>query len=120
LKFRAGKVACTGLCVIGFFVQLPGALADFMMSGHAGMALFGQTGQDHTAASFVAWRNFQLAGSEIVRHSALVLHGQFDLAWLTFANTCLPMITFVAAVLLLASGAFMLISLRPAHQENAQ
>lgn len=120
LKFRAGKVASLGLCVIGFFVQLPGALADFMVSGHAGMALFGQTAQDHTAAGFIAWRNFQLAGSEIVRHSALVLHGQFDLAWLTFANTCLPTITFVAALLLLATGAFMLISPGPVHHGNVQ
>lgn len=120
LKFRAGKLACIGLSVIGFFVQLPGALADFMVSGHAGMALFGQTAQDHTATGFVAWRNFQLAGSEIVRHSALVLHGQVDLAWLTFANTCLPMITFVAAALFLASGAFTLISPRPVHHGNGQ
>ena len=121
LKFRAGKVVSTGLCVIGFCVQLPGALADFMVSGHAGMALFGQTVQDHTAASFVAWRNFQLAGSEIVRDSALVLHGQFDLAWLTFANTCLPMITFAVAVLLFTSGAFMLISpRRTVHHGNTQ
>jgi len=120
LKFRAGKLACAGLCLIGFFVQLPGALVDFMASGHAGMAVFAQTAQDHTPATFVAWRNFQLAGSEIMRHSALLLHGQVDLAWLTFANTCLPMITFVAAVLFLTSGMFMLISPRLVRHRNAQ
>jgi len=120
LKFRADKFACVGLCVIGFFIQLPGALVDFMASGHAGMAAFAQTAQDHTPASFVAWRNFQLASSEIVRHSALLLHGQVDLAWLIFTNTCLPTITFVAAVLFLTSGVFMLISPRLVHHRNAQ
>jgi hypothetical protein len=70
--------------------------------------------------SFVAWRNFQLAGSEIMRHSALLLHGQVDLAWLIFANTCLPMTTFVAAVLFLTSGLFMLISPRLVRHRNVQ
>src|SRR5256885_11161448 len=110
LKRQAGRLAFPALAIIGFLIQIPGALVDFMASGHAGMSLFGQTAGEHTPEAFVAWRNFHLAGSEIVRHSALLWHGQIDLAWLTFRGTDLPRITFALVTLFIASGISLLIS----------
>jgi len=110
LARRPDRVAFAALAVIGFLIQIPGALVDFMASGRAGMTLFGQTAGEHTPEAFVAWRNFHLAGSEIVRHSALVWHGQVDLAWRTFRGTDLPKITFALVALFIASGISLLIS----------
>ena len=110
LARRSHRLAFAALAAIGFLIQIPGALADFMASGHAGMSLFGQTADEHTPEAFVAWRNFHLAGSEIVRHSALVWHGQIDLAWITFRGTDLPKITFALVTFFIASGISLLIS----------
>ena len=101
---------CVALAIVGFLIQIPGALVNFMASGREGMTLFGQSGGEHTGAAFVAWRNFRLAGSEIVRNFALLREGQMDLAWLTFRGTALPMITLALAAILLATGTALLVS----------
>jgi hypothetical protein len=118
LDSRGGRLAFVALCVIGLLIQIPGALVDFMASGHAGMMLFGQTAHEHTPEAFVAWRNFHVTGSEIVRHSALLWHGQIDLAWLTFHGTGLPKITFAFITLFFLTGIALLISVATAPQSR--
>jgi len=105
----AGRLARVGLFAAGVVVQLPGALADFMASGQQGMAVFGQTAAQRTQEIFVAWRNFNVAGSEIVQHSALLLRGQLDVAWLTFRNSWLTTMTFGLVTLLVGTGFVLLL-----------
>lgn len=109
-KLRGGKAICVALAILGFLIQLPGALVDFMASGRAGMNLFAQTAREPSAAAFVAWRNFTLSGSEIVRHFSLLREGEIDVAWLTFRHSPVPIITFALATVLIVSGAFLSVS----------
>jgi hypothetical protein len=108
LKLRAGKILCVATAVIGLLIQIPGALVDFMASGRAGMSLFAETVPEQSAASFVSWRNFQIAGSEIVRHFALLRHGQVDVAWLTFRHTWIFSFTFCLTAVLVLSGLILI------------
>jgi hypothetical protein len=103
-KRRAGKIICVATAVVGLLIQIPGALVDFMASGRAGMSLFAETVPEHGAAAFVSWRNFQIAGSEIVRHLALLKQGQIDVSWETFRQTWIFPVTFSLTALLLLSG----------------
>jgi hypothetical protein len=99
-----GKLACLGLFVVGVVVQLPGALIDFITSGRESARVFVETCKECTERALNTWRDFNISGSEIVRHSSLLLHGQLDLAWLTFSNTSLPLVTFGLAILLVLCG----------------
>jgi hypothetical protein len=105
----AGKLGCFALFLVGTIVQLPGALVDFIVSGQQGMRVFEQSGHERTQEAFNAWRNFNVSGSEIVRHSDLLLRGQLDLAWLTFGNTWLPFVTFSLATFLVLCGLALMI-----------
>jgi hypothetical protein len=104
-----GKLACLGLFVVGVVVQLPGALVDFMASGREGIKVFEQSGHERTQSALVAWRDFNISGSEIVRQSDLLLRRQLDLAWLTFGNTWLPLVTFSLATFLVLCGLALMI-----------
>jgi len=104
-----GKLACLGLFVVGVVVQLPGALVDFIASGREGIKVFEQSGHERTQSALVAWRDFNISGSEIVRHSDLLLRGKLDLAWLTFGNTWLPLVTFSFATFLVLCGLALMI-----------
>ena len=119
-KRRIGKVFCVALAIVGFLIQIPGALIDFMASGRAGMTLFGQSSQDHSATAFVAWRNFQIAGSEIVRHFALLKQGEIDLAWQTFSDSPLPKVTLMLAAILAVSGSALLFSAWSLNRRQSQ
>ena len=99
-----GKLVCLVLFVVGVVIQVPGALVDFMVSGREGIKAFEQTGHERTQHALNVWLNFHISGSEIVRHSKLLLRGQVDLAWLTFGNTWLPLVTFGLATLLVLCG----------------
>jgi len=104
-----GKVACLGLFVVGVVVQLPGALVDFISSGREGMRIFGEICNECTEHAFRRWSTFSVDGSEIVRHSNLLLRGQLDLAWLWFSNTWVPLVTFGLATLLALCGLALII-----------
>ena len=68
-----------------------------------------ETCRECTQHALIAWRDFNVSGSEIVRHSDLVLRGQLDLAWLTFANTWLPVVTFSLASFWVLCGLALMI-----------
>lgn len=104
LKRQVGRLICVATAIVGLLIQIPGALVDFMASGRAGMSLFGETAQEHSAAAFVSWRNFRIAGSEIVRDVVLLRQGQIDVAWRTFRHSWLSPFTLYLATLLLLSG----------------
>ena len=110
LKRRSGRIICVALAIFGFLIQIPGASVDFMASGQAGMALFGETIHERTAAAFVSWRNFHIEGSEIVRHFALLKKGKIDVAWATFHHSLLPPITFCLVIILILSGTLLIAS----------
>ena len=104
-----GKLACLGLFVVGVVVQLPGALIDFITSGRESVRVFLEICQDCREYTLNVWRDFNVSGSEIVRHSSLLLRGEVDLAWLTFGNTWLPLVTFSLATLLVLCGLALMI-----------
>ena len=100
---------CLGLFVMGVVVQLPGALVDFISSGREGIRVFGEICNECTENAFRNWLAFSISGSEIMRHSNLLLRGQLDLAWLTFSDTWLPLVTFGLATLLVFGGLALII-----------
>ena len=104
-----GKLVCLGLFVMGVVVQLPGALVDFISSGREGIRVFGEICNECTENAFRNWLAFSISGSEIMRHSNLLLRGQLDLAWLTFSDTWLPLVTFGLATLLVFGGLALII-----------
>jgi len=101
-----GRLFCVVALILGAVIELPGVLGDFIISGWEGLHAFQQTCHDCTEQAFVAWRNFTLSGSEIVRNSILLLGGKLDLALVTFSNTWLPIatISFVALFTLIGFG----------------
>jgi hypothetical protein len=110
LKGHAGRIICVTLAILGFLIQIPGALVDFMASGQAGLKLFGETAHERSAETFVTWRNFHINGSEIVRHFSLLKEGQVDVAWITFRESWLPAVTFCLVIILILSGTLLIIS----------
>jgi hypothetical protein len=90
--------------ILGVAIQLPGVLADFIVAGWDGLRFFQQHCYDCSEQSFVAWRNFTLSGSEIVRNSIVVIGGKVDLALVTFSNTWLPVATISFAALFALTG----------------
>lgn len=105
----ATRLARVGLFAAGVVVQLPGALVDFMASGQQSMIVFERTAAQRSQEMFVAWRNFNVAGSEIVQHSTLLLRGQLDIAWLTFRNSWLTTTTLGFVALLVGTGFVLLL-----------
>jgi hypothetical protein len=114
-----GKLVCLGLFVVGVVVQLPGALIDFINSGRESVRVFGEICNECTEGAFTAWRTFHISGSEIVRHSNLLLGGQVDLAWLTFGNTWLPGVTVSLATFLALCGLALIIPPLVTHAKDA-
>ena len=104
-----GKLACLAMFVVGVVVQLPGALIDFITSGREGIGIFAEICNQCTEHAFRNWLAFNISGSEIVRHSNLLLRGKLDLAWLTFGNTWLPLGTFSLATFVVLSGLALMI-----------
>ena len=113
-----GRLACLGLFVVGVVVQLPGTLVDFISSGRESVKVFGEICNECTEGALTAWRDFNIFGSEIVRHSNLLLGGQLDLAWLTFGNTWLPLVTVSLATFLVLCGLALMIPPVVAHAKD--
>jgi hypothetical protein len=80
-----------------------------MASGGRGAELFRQECLNCTEQGFVVWRDFTLAGSELVMHTRLLLGGEADLAWLAFGGTWVPLLTVAVWALLLSSGLALLL-----------
>ncbi len=101
-----GRLFCVSALILGAAIQLPGILADFIVTGWEGLGVFQQQCHDCTEQAFIAWRNFSLSGSEIVRNSIVAMSGKIDLALLTFSGTWLPLvaITFAALFALIGVG----------------
>ena len=104
-----GRSGCVTLLAAGIVIQLPGALVDFMASGHQALSVFLERAHEHWPYRFTTWRDFTITGSEIVRHSDLLLRGQLDLAWLTFPFRWLRAITFALAAVLFSAGIALLL-----------
>jgi len=110
-----GRLLSLGVFALGFAIQIPGAFVDFVESGQSGIRLFQQTCQDCTAHALHIFWAFRIAGSELVRHTALLFDGKIDIAWLTFHGTSLPVITFaLVAILALCGLALVLQAIRQA------
>jgi hypothetical protein len=97
--------------LLGFLIQLPGALVDFIDSGQDGIRLFRETCTDCSAEALHTFWAFRIPGSELVRHSTLLLNGKIDIAWLTFAQTSVSPMTFVVAGFFALAGAAFFVSL---------
>jgi hypothetical protein len=110
---------CVVALIIGAAIELPGILADFIVSGWEGLRVFQQHCSDCSEQSFVAWRNFTLSGSEIVRNSIVVIGGKVDLALVTFSGTWLPAATISFAALFALTGFAILAWPRSRESEGA-
>jgi hypothetical protein len=101
---RKGRFVCVIALLFGAIIQLPGVLTDFIVSGWEGLRAFQRSCHDCSEQAFVAWRNFTLSGSEIVRDSIAAFHGEPDLALVTFSGTWLPTATMSLAVFFALAG----------------
>jgi hypothetical protein len=105
----AGRLWSLGIFILGVAIQIPGAFVDFVDSGQSGIRLFQQTCRDCSAQALHIFWAFQIAGSELVRHTALLRDGKIDLAWRTFPHTLIPAITFGFGVVVSLCGVALVV-----------